>query len=69
MIFEAKRGIGYSGDISIDDVNIIDEACTIPGRESLHSFHIKNIRKIFSGDWVRTHYKHYLELVWNYFPC
>lgn len=31
MAFEAVRGRTYSGDIAIDDVNIIDGKCPPPG--------------------------------------
>ena len=30
-MFEAVRGISFTGDIAIDDVNLLDGACNAPG--------------------------------------
>ena len=36
VMFEGVTGTSYSGDIAIDDVEILDGSCPLPGMKTLY---------------------------------
>ena len=40
VIFEGITGTSYTGDIAIDDVEIMDGACPLPGMLRHNKFHM-----------------------------